>query len=250
MSFGSCPTMSCCFPLPTFSVSSRSVCNITSRFVWPGINTDVRNWARLCLQCQHSKVQRHTVTPLGTFTTPDARFDMIHLDIVGPLPPSQGYRYLLTIIDHFTRWPEAIPVADIRAPTVAQAFVHTWVSRFGVPSTVTTDCGWQFESALWQHLMQTLGSTHIRTTAYHLTSNGLIECFHHQLKALLRVCPNPSHWVNALPLVLLDVRTALKEDLGCSSAELVYGAYQVNTSVKRIKFYESHREAGQHSPVM
>ena len=166
---------------------------------------------------------RDTVTPLGTFATPDARFDMIHLDIVGPLSPSQGYRYLLTIIDCFTRWPEAIPVADITAPTVAQAFIHTWVSRFGIPSTVTTDCEQQFESALWQHLMQTLGSTHIRTTAYHPTSNGLIERFHCQLKASLRACPDPSHWVDALLLVLLGVHTALKEDLGCSSAELVYG---------------------------
>ena len=196
---------------------------ITSRFVWPGINTDVRNWIRSCLQCQRSKVQRHTVTPLSTFATPDARFDNVHLDIVGPLPPSQGFRYLLTVIDRFTRWPEAIPISDITAPTVAQAFVHGWISRFGTPSMVTTDRGRQFESTLWKHLMQILGSTHTRTTAYHPAANGLIEHFHRQLKASLKACQNPSHWVDSLPLVLLGVRTALKEDLGCSTAELVYG---------------------------
>ena len=48
---------------------------LTARYVWPSINADVRRWARSCLQCQLSKVQRHTITPLPTFATPDIRFD-------------------------------------------------------------------------------------------------------------------------------------------------------------------------------
>ena len=48
---------------------------ITSRYVWPRVNADVRRWARACLQCQRAKVHHHTVTCLCTFATPDARFD-------------------------------------------------------------------------------------------------------------------------------------------------------------------------------
>ena len=74
-------------------------CLVTACYVWPGINTDVRCWARSCLQCQRTKVHEHTVTPFGTFATPDACFEHVYLDLVGPLPPCKGYSYLLTCVD-------------------------------------------------------------------------------------------------------------------------------------------------------
>ena len=64
---------------------------ITARFIWPHINRDVRQWAKACLSCQQSKVSKHTSTPLSAFAPPSARFDAIHLDLVGPLPHSNGY---------------------------------------------------------------------------------------------------------------------------------------------------------------
>ena len=167
--------------------------------MWPNIKADVRWWAQSCLQCQRSKVQRHTITPLGTFATPDARFDMVHIDLVGPLPPSRGFTYLLTCIDRFVRWPEAIPIRNCTAEIVAEAFVTGLIARFGTPSTLTTDRGRQFESSLWRHLTQLLGSKCIRTTSYHPIANGLTERFHRQLKVSLKVQADPIHWAESLP---------------------------------------------------
>ena len=62
--------------------------SVTSLYVWPNINHDIREWARSCLQSQRSKVHHHIANPLGTFATPDAGFLRVHIDLVRPLPPS------------------------------------------------------------------------------------------------------------------------------------------------------------------
>lgn len=75
---------------------------MTSRLIWEGINKDVRLWTKTCTDCQASKVTRHTHSPPGTFTPVTERFDHVHIDLVGPLPPSAGHRYILTCVDRFT----------------------------------------------------------------------------------------------------------------------------------------------------
>lgn len=195
---------------------------ISERFVWVSMNRDINRFVRACVDCQSSKVNRHTVAPFAAFDPPKSRFRHIHIDLVGPLPPANGNRYLLTVIDRFTRWPEAIPLPDMMAPTVAKALTSGWISRFGTPETITSDQGRQFESELFRELVHILGSHHIRTTAYHPQANGMVERFHRTLKAAL-MCKKNKSWSEELPLVLLGLRSAHREDLKCSTAELVYG---------------------------
>ena len=182
------------------------------------------NWARTCLSCQKAKVQTHIRAPLQKFAPTTRRFDHVHIDLVGPLPESQGNRYLLTVIDRFTRWPEAIPIADMETRTIAKAYVRNWVSRFGVPSQMTSDRGPQFVSEMWTAMSELLGTSLSPTTAYHPQANGLVERFHRTLKASLEARLTSPHWVDELPWVLLGLRTTPKEELNASPADLVYGA--------------------------
>ena len=196
---------------------------VAERFVSPKMNSHVVAWARSCIECQRAKITRHVSSPLASFMLPDSRFDTVHVDIVGPLTVSRGQRYLLTCVDRFTRWPEVIPIHDICADTVAKAFLIGWVARFGVPSAVISDRGRQFESELWSDLCKLLGIKKCRTTAYHPQSNGMMERLHRQLKASLRAHDAYPDWMAVLPAVLLGIRLAIKDDLNCTSSELVYG---------------------------
>ena len=196
---------------------------INTRFVWHGMNIDIARWCRSCKGCQTAKVSRHNTPVFGKFTEPTERFDHVHIDIVGPLPYANGFRYLLTCFDRFTRWPEAIPIVDIRAETVADAFFSGWIARYGTPATITTDRGAQFESKLWDNLCNQFGIIRNRTTSYHPQSNGMVERFHRQLKAAIMVHESPNPWTITLPALLLGVRSAVKERLGRSAAEMIYG---------------------------
>ncbi len=182
------------------------------------------DWAKQCVACQSSKIQTHIKAPLEKFGIPGRRFDHIHVDLVGPLPPSDGFTHLLTVVDRFSRWPEAIPLHDTSTSSCVQALVSNWVARFGVPTDMSSDRGSQFTSQLWTSMAQLLGTQLHHTAAYHPQSNGLVERFHRHLKSALRARLTSPTWIQELPWVMLGIRTAPKEDLGCSSAELVYGA--------------------------
>ena len=146
------------------------------------------------------------------------------MDLGGPLPPSNGFTHLLTVIDRFSRWPEAIPLSDTASTSCAQALIFLWIARFGIPLDIPSDRGSQFTSQLCTSISWLLGTQLHHTTSYHPQANGLIERLHRHLKSALRARLSDPNWMQELPWVLLGIRTMPKAELGCSSAEIVFGA--------------------------
>ncbi|XP_015436654.1 PREDICTED: uncharacterized protein LOC107191997 [Dufourea novaeangliae] len=144
------------------------------------------------------------------------------MDIIGPLPTCEGFRYCLTLIDRFLRWVEAIPLRDITAQTVARAFFDGLISQFGAPKILTTDRGAQFESQLFAALLSLIGCKRIHRTAFHPAANGIIERWHKALKDAL-MCHANQEWTRILSTVLLGLRTHIHTDTGASACEYLYG---------------------------
>ena len=159
-------------------------------------------------------------------------FMNLHIDIVGPLPEANGHHYQLTIIDRFTRWPVAVSLRDISAETVSRSILRKWIAVFPCPSIITTDRGSQFQSTLFEEFTKLLGVKHIKTTAYYLCGNGLIERFHKQLKTALTDNNDSKTQFENLPQVLLSIKNVIKKELGYTASEMVFGLLMTMTILR------------------
>ncbi|KFD65246.1 hypothetical protein M514_00667 [Trichuris suis] len=166
---------------PGTRATKRLICE---RFVWQGMSADIARWCKTCLRCQSSKIGRHQRTQLLRPPAPSSRFEALHVDIVGPLPPSRGFQFIFTIVDRYTRYPDAIPIKAATAAECARALL-CWVSRFGMCCRVTSDRGRQFVSDLWCELCKLLGMQSFTTLASEPHQNGLVERIHRDIKASL-----------------------------------------------------------------
>ena len=207
---------------PSAKVTNRI---ISQKYVWPSMHKEITQWAKSCLDCQRAKITRHTILKPAHFVASESRFRHVHADIVGPLPEYYGYRYLLTMVDRFSRWSEAIPLHDIEAGTVCRAFYEDRIAGFCTPETLSKYQGCQFESNLAQSLLKLFGCHRVRTTPYHPSSNGMIERFHRAIKAAI-MCHDTREWTRVLPTIMLGLRTNVL-DCGSSPAEYLFRNYLV-----------------------
>ena len=119
------------------------------------------------------------------------------VDIVGPIPPSSGagFKYILTLVDYATRYPEVVPLKNIPTEDVAEGLVSTY-SRLGIPEEILSDMGSQFISDCMKEMERLLKLRHLSTTPYHPQCNGFVEKFNGTLKSMLKkLCADqPKEW--------------------------------------------------------
>ena len=205
----------------------KTLNRVVAEFFWPGVCGDVTRFCKSCDICQRT-IQKGRVTkvPLGKLPLIDTPFKRVAVDIVGPIEPrsDKKSRYILTMIDYATRYPEAVALPSIETERIAEALVEMF-SRVGVPDEMLTDCGSQFTSEVMKEVARLLSLQQLTTSVYHPMCNGLIERVHATLKQMLRrMCAaRPKDWDRYLPALLFAIREVPQESLGFSPFELLYG---------------------------
>ena len=199
---------------------------ILNHFYWPGLKTDVSNYCRSCHTCQVVGKPNQVISKAGLQPIPafDEPFSRIIIDCVGPLPKTKsGYEYLLTVMCASTRFPEAIPLRNIKTKTIVKALVK-FFTFVGLPKSVQSDQGSNFMSGVFQQVMHELGIKQYRSSAYHPESEGALERFHQTLKNMIRsYCfDTEKDGDEGIHLLLFAVRESVQESLGFSPFKLVF----------------------------
>ena len=196
-------------------------------FYWPRISQDTKEFCRTCDVCQRlGKGAPCPPAPLHSLPLVTEPFCQIAIDVVGPLPTCKTTenRFILTVLDLCTHYPEAIPLKHHTAQDVARS-LGTVFCRFGFPQEILSDQGSEFVSELMQIFFHEFGINHIRTSPYHPQSNGACERFNGTLKTMLRSLTErfPDSWDEALPWILFAYREVPVETLGFSPFDLLFG---------------------------
>ena len=147
-----------------------------------------------------------------------------------PLPTtSTGNKYILVIIDIFSKWTEAFPVSSTDSATLATILVSDIVCGHEVPTILHSDQGANLTSYLVSSLCDHLGIHQTQTTAYHPQGNGQVEHFNRSLEAMLskKVQENQRDWDQQLPKVMFAYRTAIHEATGYTPFYIMYGRSQL-----------------------
>ncbi|XP_036417924.1 uncharacterized protein LOC118801669 [Colossoma macropomum] len=202
----------------------KTLNRLMDRFYWPGIHVDVRRWCASCRECQLVNLAAIPKAPLHPLPLIEVPFKRIGMDLVGPLDRSaRGYRFVLVLVDYATQYPEAVPLRNILARTVAEALFKV-ISRVGIPKEILTDQGITFMSRTLHELYKLLGVKLFHTSVYHPQTNGLVEHFNQTLKNMIRkfVHEDAKNWDKWLE-PLFAVREVPQASSGFSPFELLYG---------------------------
>ena len=189
----------------------QTLLRLRMKWFWPGMTSQVRRFVQPCTTCQATKhgglraMRGHRRLQAGR------PWQWVAIDLVGPLPQtSRGHSWLLVVSDHFTRWCDAIPIADGKAPTVARALDERVFCYMGLPEQLHSNQGANFQSTLFKELCQRWRVDQTRTTPYHPQGNGVVErnnrALGDSLRAALLEC-GQRDWDDLVPQIMRAIRS-------------------------------------------
>ena len=203
---------------------NRTLERLHRSFFWPGMTADVRSFVKECVECQKGNVGKQDRVPMEMMPVVQTPFEIFAADIVRPLPITvRRNRYILTIMDLSTRYPEATPLKQATSTAVIDAMLEFFY-RIGYPVKILTDNSTNFTSKLMSEVCKRLRIERIHTSPYHPQTNGALERWHATLKSMERKTgQGVTEWDRLLGPSLFTYRDSVHEATGFTPFQLLLG---------------------------
>ncbi|KAL0811097.1 hypothetical protein ABMA28_010365 [Loxostege sticticalis] len=197
------------------------------RYFWfPGLRQFVRKYIQHCIVClAHKKVPRQPFQPIESWEKPSTPFDTVHTDVLGPLPDSNGHKFVVLLIDAFTKYCLLYPIFRQDANELKRVFENA-ISLFGTPRLIVADRGRMYESSLFTNWIKELGSEiHFITPEMH-QSNGQVERYCRTVMNMIRVETNyrQESWSGILWKIQLNLNITKQKSTQFSPLNLLIGS--------------------------
>ena len=188
---------------------------LESYFYWPSLRSDVNKYVKGCVTCQRHKEGRALQQPYQELPPVQRSLDRVSIDVTDMLSGSNGYRYVLTIIDHYSRYVKFLPMRTKSSEEVSKNFL-SYLNDFGVPLSMIMDNGTEFTSTQFRELCKSHKINTGYTTPYHPQGNSISERMHRTMKTVLNLlCEgHPYHWPKYLGETQRVLNTAVHTTLG------------------------------------
>ena len=199
---------------------------IKKHFYWVRCKSDIKQWCRTCSTCATVKPSTEA-RKVPLVPMPCGRpWERVGIDLIGPLPESEnGSEYCLVMEDYFSKWPEAFPLKNKEAKTVATAIYQYFLTRFAHPLTLHSDQGREFCNQILEEVCKVWDMNKTRTTAYHPSGDGLVERTNRTLQVLLCMAKHHSNrdWEEILTTCLLCLRSTENESTTFTPYMILHG---------------------------
>ena len=223
----------------------KTVHFIRHRFFWVGMKEDVKVYIQSCDLCsRNKKASRNPRSPMKKFHAGEP-MERIHIDILGPLTETDRHnKYVLVMVDQFTKWVELEALPEQSAERVARAFVERFVCRMGCANQVFSDQGKNFDSKLFHEMCELLQTAKVRTTPYRPSSNGQVERMNREILNKLRVHIDGRQavWDLYLPFVGMAMRATVNRSTGFTPNMMMLGR-EVNLPMDFLATVPNEEEA-------
>ena len=205
---------------------NKTISALQNDYYWSRMEQDVRLCLNTCKLCLSRKTGHQGKQPEQQKSVVGFPFEKIAIDITGPLPQARnGDKYILGVIDYFTKYPMLISLPNMEASTVAKALLKHWIAIFGVPQVIHSDRGTCFESNLFQEMCSIMNIKKTRTAPYYPKSDGLVERLFRTTKDMIyaTTATYNKEWNEILFIVEMGLRSTIQATTRLSPYELVFG---------------------------